>query len=373
MDRKQMRTWAEISLENLEHNYRALRACTGVGCRFMGMVKADAYGHGAVPVAKKLAELGTDYLAVASLEEGLELRKAGVQIPVLILGVTPAAFSREVVENDLTQTVCDLEHASFLSAAAKELGKTAKVHLKVDTGMSRLGVPAHDVRSAADLLAPICALSSLEAEGIFTHFACADEDEETTMAQFTRFLDVVDYLKNYHGVKFALRHCAASAAVLHYPCTHLDMIRPGIALYGHYPHPSCEGLDGPGLRPVMTLKTRVASVKELPADTAVSYGGTYVLQKDSRVAVLPVGYGDGLRRALSGKMSVLVNGQRAEQIGRICMDLCMLDVSHLPDAAEGDEVVLFGEGLPLEDMAATAETIPYELLCAVSPRVPRIY
>ena len=373
MERSKMRTWAEISLDNLEHNYRALRACADPACRFMGIVKADAYGHGAVAVAKKLQELGAEHLAVASLSEGVELREAGVTLPILILGVTPAEFSPLVAEHGLTQTVCNLPHAEALSKAAEQAGKTVKVHLKVDTGMGRLGVPAHDPAAAADALAPVCRLPHLEAEGIFTHFACADEDEEATMAQFTRFLDVVDRFQNYHGIKFALRHCAASAAVLHYPCTHLDMIRPGIALYGHYPHPSCEGLDGPGLLPVMTLKTRVASVKELPAGSAVSYGGTHVLERDSRIAVLPVGYGDGLRRSLSGRMEVLIDGCRASQIGRICMDLCMVDVTDLPQVREGDEVVLFGEELALEDKADAAGTIPYELLCAVSPRVPRVY
>lgn len=373
MKRQQMRTWAEISLENLEHNYRALRSCLEPDCRFVGVVKADAYGHGAVPVAKKLEELGADYLAVASLEEALELREAGIEMPILILGLTPVEFAGEVVENGLTQTVSDLEQVKALSDAAAAAGVMAKVHLKVDTGMSRLGVPAEDAQQAAEALAALCVLPHLEYEGIFTHFARADDDEDYTMRQFTRFLDVIECLRERWNLEFKIRHCAASAAMLNYPCTHLDMVRPGIALYGHYPDPSCDGLDGPGLIPVMTLKSRVVSVKELPAGTPVSYGGIHTLNRDSRVAVLPVGYADGLHRLLSERMEVIIRGHRVAQIGRICMDLCMVDVTDLPEVVVGDVATVFGRELPLEEKADTLGTIQYELLCSVSRRVPRVY
>ena len=374
MRREQMRTWAEISLDNLEHNYRALRGCLEPGCRFVGVVKADAYGHGAAPVARKLEELGADYLAVACLEEALELRRAGIKMPVLILGVTPPEFAAELVEHGITQAVSDLELARAISAAAEKAGKTARIHLKVDTGMGRLGVAAgDDPEGAAAALAPLCALPGVEAEGIFTHFAKADTDEEYTMKQFTRFLDVVDRLEEVYGLRFQIRHCAASAAVLNYPCTHLDMVRPGIALYGHYPDPSCEGLDGPGLLPVMTVKSRVISVKELPAGSSISYGGIHTLARDSRLAVLPVGYADGLHRSLSNQMEVLLHGRRVKQIGRICMDLCMVDVTDLPEVKAGDVATLFGPELPLEEKADILGTIQYELLCSVSRRVPRVY
>ena len=258
MTRETARTWAEISLGNLEHNYRALRACAP-DSKFLTTVKANAYGHGAVPIARRLVELGADYLAVACLDEAAGLREAGVTAPILILGHTQPGLADEVVALGVTQTVFTPELARALSEAAGAAGKRAKIHLKADTGMSRLGVLDHDPERAAAEIAALCALPHLEPEGIFTHFADADGDEEYTMLQFTRFLDVLAELEEKYGRTFEIRHCAASAAVLNYPCTHMDMIRPGIALYGHYPDPSCEGLDGPGLRPVMSLYSRVAA------------------------------------------------------------------------------------------------------------------
>ena len=373
MKQTQTRTWTEIDLSNLEHNYRALRAMLPQGCRFLGVVKADAYGHGAVPVARRLEMLGAEYLAVACLDEALELRQAGITTPILILGYTPVERADSLLDNGITQTVYDVDMARALSDAAAAAGKTLKIHVKADTGMSRLGwlCGEEDQSAAVEAIAQVCALPGLEAEGIYTHFANADGDEDYTMLQFTRFLDLLEALKD-KGITFAIRHCAASAAALKFPCTHLDMVRPGIALYGHYPDPSCEGLDGPGLRPVMTLKTRVASVKTVPAGTPVSYGCTHVLDRETRLAALTIGYADGLPRLCSDKLEVLIGGQRAPVVGRICMDMCMADVTGL-DVAPGDEVEVFGEHLPIEDVAALAGTIQYELLCAVSPRVHRAY
>lgn len=373
MKQTQTRTWTEIDLSNLEHNYRALRAMLPQGCRFLGVVKADAYGHGAVQVARRLETLGAEYLAVACLDEALELRQAGITTPILILGYTPTERAEALLDNGITQTVYDVEMARALSNAAAAAGKTLKIHVKADTGMSRLGwlCGGEDQSAAAEAIAQVCALPGLEAEGIYTHFANADGDEDYTMLQFTRFLDLLEALKE-RGITFAIRHCAASAAALKFPCTHLDMVRPGIALYGHYPDPSCEGLDGPGLRPVMTLKTRVASVKAVPAGTPVSYGCTHVLDRETKLAALTIGYADGLPRLCSDKLEVLIGGQRAPVVGRICMDMCMADVTGL-DVAPGDEVEVFGEHLPIEDVAALAGTIQYELLCAVSPRVHRAY
>ena len=373
MKQTQTRTWTEIDLSNLEHNYRALRAMLPQGCRFLGVVKADAYGHGAVQVARRLETLGAEYLAAACLDEALELRQAGITTPILILGYTPTERAEALLDNGITQTVYDVEMARALSDAAAAAGKTLKIHVKADTGMSRLGwlCGGEDQSAAVEAIAQVCALPSLEAEGIYTHFANADGDEDYTMLQFTRFLDLLEALKE-RGITFAIRHCAASAAALKFPCTHLDMVRPGIALYGHYPDPSCEGLDGPGLRPVMTLKTRVASVKTVPAGTPVSYGCTHVLDRETKLAALTIGYADGLPRLCSDKLEVLIGGQRAPVVGRICMDMCMADVTGL-DVAPGDEVEVFGEHLPIEDVAALAGTIQYELLCAVSPRVHRAY
>lgn len=373
MDLEQTRTWAEIDLRNLEHNYRVLRACAP-DSRFLGVVKADAYGHGAVPVAKKLETLGADCLAVACLAEALELREAGIGIPILILGATPPELAAQVVESGFIQAVFTEELAEALSAAAGAAGKTARIHIKLDTGMSRLGLLAHDPAAAAAQAARLCALPHLEHEGIFTHFANADGDEEYTMLQFTRFLDTLEILKKTYGITFQIRHCAASAAVLNYPCTHLDMVRPGIALYGHYPDPSCEGLDGVGLLPVMTLKSRVAAVRELPENTPVSYGCTARFGTDGgRVAVVPIGYADGLHRALSNGGSFWLNGQSRPIMGRVCMDMCMVGLDGGAEVRPGDVAEIFGTHLPVEDHARLAGTVQYELLCAVSPRVPRIY
>ena len=373
MTRETTRTWAEISLGNLEHNYRALRSCAP-DSRFLGTVKANGYGHGAVPVARRLVELGTDYLAVACLDEGAALRGAGITAPIRILGHTQPGLAGEVVDLDLTQGVFTPELARALSEAAGAAGKRAKVHLKVDTGMSRLGVLDHDPSAAARELDALCALPHLEPEGIFTHFADADGDEEYTMLQFTRFLDVLDELKGAYGRTFEIRHCAASAAVLNYPCTHMDMVRPGIALYGHYPAPACEGLDGPGLRPVMSLYSRVAAVRDFPADTPVSYGCTARFDRGGgRTAVLPVGYADGLHRMLSNAGAVWLDGRARPIMGRVCMDMCMIGLDGGANVHPGDVAEVFGARLPVERQADTAGTISYELLCAVAPRVPRVY
>ena len=364
---------AIVDLATLRDNMAHLVDVVGgphSGTAVMGVVKADAYGHGAVPVARKLEELGAEYLAVACLAEARELREAGVRAPILLLGYTPTDCAEELLHYGLTQTVYDLESARAFSAA-QAAGRRLRIHVKADTGMSRLGWLCDEGHrtEAADAIAAVCALPGLEVEGIYTHFANADGDEAYTMGQFTRFLELLSELEG-RGITFPIRHCAASAAVLKYPCTHLDMVRPGVALYGHYPDPSCEGLDG--LRPVMALKPRVASVKAVPAGTPVSYGCTHVLERDAELAALTVGYADGLPRLCSDRLEVLIRGQRAPIVGRVCMDMCMADATGL-GAAPGDEVELFGEHLPVEDAAALAGTIQYELLCAVSPRVPREY
>lgn len=374
MNTEERRTWAEIDLKNLEHNYFTLRAMLPAGCRYLGVVKADAYGHGAVPVAQRLEKLGADYLAVACLDEAIELRHAGIRAPILILGHTDPEWAGELMGYHLTQTVFDAETAKALSRAAVELGKTLAVHMKADTGMSRLGFlcDGEHLVDTVETMAELHALPGLNWEGIFTHFADADSNEEFTMLQFTRFLDLLDRLKE-RGVVFPIRHCAASAAVLNYPCTYLDMVRPGIALYGHYPDPSCEGLDGPGLLPVLSLKTRVASVKTVPSGTPVSYGCTHILDRETRLAAISIGYGDGLPRRCSDALEVSFDGRRAKIVGRICMDMCMADVTDLPSVCPGDTAVVYGPGVPIEDAARLTGTIQYELLCDINRRVPRVY
>lgn len=368
-DREMMRTWAEVDLDALAHNYRLLRGLAGQA-KFLGLVKADAYGHGAVPVARKLQELGADMLAVACLDEAAQLRRAGIAVPILCLGQTPPELAPELLEYGVTQAVGDLETGERLSAAAAAAGKRMKIHVKLDTGMGRLGFVYGDGDRAAVLrsIQALCALPGLEAEGIFMHFADADGSREYTQLQSERFQDAIDGLHNL-GTDFKIYHCGASAAVLNYPWTHMSMIRPGIALYGYVPDPS---VRDPGLRPVLTLKSRIAAVRCLPAGSFVSYGRTARLERDSRIAVLPVGYGDGLPRVLSNRLEVRIRDRLCPVLGRICMDMCMADVTGLPEVQSGETAVIYGPGLT-DRAAEQAGTISYELLCRIAPRIPRIY
>ena len=364
-DKRTARTWAEVDLDALAHNYRLLRGLAP-DSRFLGLVKANAYGHGAVPVAKKLGSLGADMLAAACLDEAVELRRAGIAIPILCLGQTPVEYASDLLEYDVTQTVGDLETGKALSEAAVKAGKTLKVHVKVDTGMGRLGFvgPALNEEIRA-----LCALPGLEAEGIFTHFANADGDETYTKRQDDAFVCAINELYHEDGLNFKIYHCAASAAVLNYPWMSMGMIRPGIALYGYVPDPS---VKDPGLKPVMTVKSRIAAVRALPAGAKISYGCTATLERDSKVAVLPMGYGDGLPRCLSNKLEVLIGDKLCPVLGRICMDMCMIDVTDAPGVKAGDVAQVYGPGLT-DRAAQLAGTIPYELLCQLTPRVPRCY
>ena len=371
------RTWAEIDLDALAHNYQQARRKIGPNVKYLGVVKADAYGHGAIQVSRKLEQLGADYLAVSSLDEAKELRRAGIQAPILILGHTPPAMVSQLIQYRITQAVSALAKAEAYSAAAVESGGTLKVHIKVDTGMSRLGFLVREGHfdTGVESIAAACALPGLEAEGIFTHFAVSDEDdrdsEAYTRAQFDVFTRVLDALAA-GGRTFAIRHCANSGALARYPEMYLDMVRPGLVLYGWYPAEELKGLDGPGLEPVMAVKSRVAAVRSLPKGTPVSYGRTAVLERDSRIAVVPVGYGDGYPRSLSNRMVMRVCGVECPIVGRVCMDMCMLDVTDVPGVQAGDVAVVY-DGPLLERAARLAGTIPYELMCDVNPRVPRVY
>ena len=364
----QKRTWAEIHMDRLEENYKTLRRAAP-GCAFTGLVKANAYGHGAPAVAKRLEVLGCECLAVACLDEAVELRKADVKAPILILGHTEPHYAWELARFDLTQTVYDGHLARDLSRLAVALGVTIRCHLKVDTGMGRLGL-VWEGGSDVEELVEICQLPNLKWEGVFTHFSDADGSADYSQMQLDRFRQLLEELEG-RGIRFPLRHCSNGAATLNFPAAHLDMVRPGLPLYGLYPEPGRSW--GVELKPVMELKTHIVSVKTLPAGTCISYGRTFTLERESRVAVVPVGYADGLLRSLSGKMEMLVRGKRVPQIGRICMDMCMLDVTDVPGVEAGDVATIFGDGVPIQDLADAADTIPYELMCAVAPRVPRIY
>ena len=360
------RAWAEIDLSALEHNYKEIRKHLPQGCRFLGIVKADAYSHGAVPIARELERLGAEYLAVACLDEAIALRDAGIKTPIIILGTTSARYADTLHRYDLTQTVCSLEMAKELS---HELGeKSLKVHYKIDTGMGRLGFSAN---KATDGIVEALSLKNLLAEGIYTHFAVSDEpDDSFTMVQFKRFIDAVKNIEERSGHIFEIKHCANSGAVINFRETCLDMVRPGLILYGYTPSgDSCE-LD---LKPVMSFKARISSINEHQVADTISYGRRYtVADKPIKAAVVGVGYADGLQRALSDNMDMVVNGHRAKQIGRICMDMCMLDVTDI-SCEVGDEVTIFGPNAPVTKLAEKAGTISYELLCAISPRVPRVY
>ena len=373
------RTWAEVSLDNLEHNYRAIKNHIPEGCRFLGVMKADAYGHGAVPLSHALCELGAEYLAVSNLEEAIQLRRGGVRAPMLILGYTPASFADTMVFMDITQEVHSLEYAKELDTALAGTNYILNVHLKLDTGMTRIGFFAYDHERTLPELLEVCGLPHLHVEGVFTHFCVADskapEDEAFTRTQYARFTAMLDALAA-HGIRPELRHCASSGATILYPELALDMVRPGIATYGHAPSEDAEGILD--LRPLMTVRTTVAQLREIPEGTSISYGRTYTAERDMRVAVLPIGYADGLLRGLSGKVSFRIRGRMARSVGRICMDMCMVDVSEIPGIRVGDEAALFGydtDGtlLPCERIAQQAGTISYEILCGISKRIPRIY
>ena len=375
-DRRTVRTWAEVDLDALAHNYRLLRGLAP-GAKFLGLVKADAYGHGAAPIAKKLQELGADMLAAACLDEAIALRESGIALPILCLGQTPPELAGELLAYDITQTVGDLETGKARSEAAVKAGKTLKIHVKVDTGMGRLGFVYYEDDDEAALeragkeIESLCALPGLEPEGIFTHFANADGSEAYTKNQCARIHDVFGELWERGLHQFKIYHCAASAAVLNYSWTkvYMNMIRPGIALYGYVPDPS---VKDPGLKPVMTVKSRIAVVRGLPAGAKISYGCTAALERDSQIAVLPMGYGDGLPRCLSNKLEVLIGDKLCPVLGRICMDMCMVDVTDVPGVRAGDVAQIYGPGLT--DWAAQlAGTIPYELLCQLTPRIPRLY
>ncbi len=373
MDSTLRRTWAEIDLDALAHNYRALRARMGEQSRFLGVVKADAYGHGAVEVSRTLEELGAEYLAVSNLDEALELRQGGVSLPILQLGLTPADQTAQAIACRVTQAVWSESAALAFSREAQRAGGTLKIHIKLDTGMSRLGFPCDGGSFDASLEAirRVCALPGLEAEGIFTHFAVSDEADEDsrayTLRQYRQFTSMTESLAG-KGLAFVIRHCANSGAAAGYPQFACDMFRPGIVSYG-IGH-QAEDL---GLRPVMTLKTVVGAVRELPEDTAVSYGCTFRTARPSRIGVLPIGYADGLHRTLSNRWQVWTPWGTAPIVGRICMDMCMADLTGLPQVREGGEVEVYGAHNSVNEAARLAGTIAYELTCAVSRRVPRVY
>ena len=365
------RSWAEIDMNAVDANFLAVRAAAS-SSKVCCVVKADGYGHGATTLAKRYEELGADYLAVSNVEEAWELRRAGITLPILVLGFTPAECAALLAKESISQCVYSYEYGLSLAEEAEKAGVCLRIHLKLDTGMGRIGFRGTE---ELDRAAELCRRGSLIPEGIFTHLAVADESDggdAYTKKQIDAFSAGVRYLEE-KGIRFSLRHCANSAAIFDHPECHFDMVRAGIVLYGFAPSALVRSL--PPLSPVMTLRSVISHIKELEAGESVSYGRTYVAEKAVRIATVPLGYADGFSRRLgNGRYCVKVGESYAPIVGRVCMDQMMLDVTDLP-CAVGDVVTVFGkdERASADEMARVNETINYEVSCNVAKRVPRIY
>ena len=374
------RTWAEIRLDALAHNFRQVRRKVGPDCKIMAVVKADGYGHGDRQVAQVFQREGANWFAVSNIEEAMHLRQGGITKPVLILGFTPADRAAQLCANRISQTVFSLDYAKALSEQAQKAGVEVDCHIKLDTGMSRLGFlcdPAHFSQSI-EQIGETVALPGLACTGIFTHFACADEANEDsdrfTLEQFSRYQKGVAELEK-RGVRFSLHHCCNSAATMRFPQMHLDMVRPGVILYGLNPTPDCAGLMD--LVPAMDLKSTVAMVKQVGQGAQVSYGRTYTASNGRVLATVPIGYADGYRRTHSNQAHMAVHGKLAPVVGTVCMDQLMLDVTDIPSVRPGDQVTVFGRdgdcSVPIEDLAQDEKSIHYEVMCLIGKRVPRVY
>jgi len=365
--------WAEISLNNISHNIYEFRRIIPNSTKIMAVVKANGYGHGAVEVSKKAIDSGVDYLAVASLEEAIEIRKSDIQAPILILGYTPPSASNLVVYWDLTQSIFDMKHAESLSKSGQILGKKAKVHVKVDTGMGRLGLQAEE---ASDFINIVSKLEGIYLEGVFSHFATADEtDKWYAEKQKNRWKSLLEEL-NQRKVSIPLLHIANSAATIEIPDMTYDMVRIGISMYGLYPSKEVNKAKVK-LRQVMQLKTKVIHIQTFEKGYGVSYGATKIERSKAVIATIPIGYGDGYSRQLSGMAYVLIHGQKAPVFGKVCMDFCMIDVTDIIGINIGDEVVVYGgQGnhfISLDEVANMLGTISFEVACNLSQRVPRIF
>ncbi len=369
-------TLCEIDLQALRNNYCLIKEKAGKERKILAIVKADAYGHGAVEVSKTLETVGVDALGVAILEEALRLRERGIKSPIIILGGITKGQEKALLAADLTAVIFSLSSAERISAEAQRQGKSIKIHIKIDTGMGRLGIQPEEVTA---FFMALKQMQGLEVEGILTHFASADFPKNSPQGLYTaqqlRKFETAVKKAEACGFDIPLRHCANSAALFTLPEGLFNMVRPGIMLYGSYPSSSFERMTD--LKGVMSLKTKIIDLKEVEKGFRVSYGSTYVAPGRRRIAVLPIGYADGYKRALSGRSEVTVRGQRAAVIGRICMDMTMVDVTGIEGVSVGDTVYLFGGAaknrVTVDELASIADTIPYELLCGIGQRVPRVY
>lgn len=374
------RTWAEISLNAIEHNYNVIRNKVADDTKVCCVIKADGYGHGAVELSQIYEKLGADFFAVSNIDEGIEIRKSGSKLPIVILGYTPVSEAENLAEYDISQAVFSLEYAKELSEKCVEEDCICKMHIKVDSGMSRIGFMCQGFprdEYSIEEICEACCLPNLEVEGLFTHFCVSDEDaegREFTNKQYENFIHVRDSLKK-RGVDISVVHCSNSGAIEDYPETCCDMVRAGIILYGLAP--SSKLADRLDLVPAMTLKTVVAFVKEVQKGATISYGRTFTADRKMKIATVPIGYADGFIRQNAKDGYMMVNGKKAKIVGRICMDQTMLDVTDIEDVKTGDEVVVFGtgeNGEPTADsLAENTGTINYETVCLVGKRVPRIY
>lgn len=374
MESLRPRVVAEVNLDAIKHNYMEIRAHVPSEVEVMAIVKADGYGHGSVQVANLLQEEGVNRFAVAIVKEGEELRKSGITSPILVLGYTPRADIKALIENDLTQTVFSYDMAKTISDEAGTLGKTVNVHIKVDTGMGRIGFLSSP--QSIEEVKKIASLPHINLEGIFTHFSTADEEDTTyTKKQWDIFEGFLTELREV-GIELPVIHAANSAAIMCHSYANLNVVRPGIILYGYYPSDYLKGkvLD---LMPAMTLKTQVVHVKELPEGSYIGYGRKFYTHQKTKIATIPVGYADGFSRSLGNKGRVLIRGQYAPIVGNICMDQFMVDVTKIKGVSVEDEVVLFGKQgekeIPVEEIAQLLGTINYEIVCMIGKRVPRVY
>jgi alanine racemase len=369
------RVAANIDLDAICNNIINTRKLVNVNTKIMAVIKADGYGHGAVPIAKALNEIdAVDAYGIAIIEEGIELREAGIEKPILILGYTPKEQYKQLVQYDITQAIFQRVSAEELSKEALRQNKVAKIHIKVDTGMSRIGFS--DTCESVEEIKKIASLKGIYIEGIFTHFACADEDDKTSAYnQLDRYLNFVHSLEEV-GISIPIKHISNSAGIIDLPEAILDMVRSGISTYGLYPSDSVHK-DKLKLNPAMELKTHVSYIKEVEAGVGVSYGSTYITKRRTKIATIPVGYGDGYPRSLSSKGRVLIHGKSAPIIGRVCMDQFMVDITEIDNVNQGDIVTLVGkdgdEFISFEEIALLADSFHYELICNVGKRIPRIY
>ncbi len=365
-------TFAEIDLDALRFNFEQVKRLTGSTIKILAMVKADAYGHGAITISQELEKLGVDFLGVALCQEGVELREAGITTPILVLGGIFEGEEAELFRHQLTPLILNLEMAERLAHQAGRAKQEVRVQIKVDSGMGRVGILPEE---AGDFFRKLKRLGGLKVEGVCSHFAEADKEEKDfTREQQSRFNEVVS-LAQKSGFNPLSIHLANSAAIMDFPSAHYNLVRPGIMLYGVYPSPLFRKKTE--LRPVMSLKTRILHLKKVPPNSSISYGRTFITKRESLIATLPIGYADGYSRSLSNKGEVLIKGQRCKIVGRVCMDLTLIDVTEIPGVRVGDEVVLLGRQgageIPVEEIAGRIGSISYEVFCSVSRRIPRVY